>query len=230
MKELLDMTAQRRKRKPRSQRTRVTDRDRQALELVARLRVVALDDLAVLLGAMRARPQLTVRATRMVVARWQRMGLAQTTLNPRGGNAVVVPTKDAWEWALGRVPASLGPPAWRDLPHALTVSAVAIDLLTTTRGAQWISEEELRDRTLTHCPDGALVLRDQRTFAIEVERVQKSSTRWKHIIGPHLAVWAGVAYYCSPATQSALTRWAETHLPTEDRGRLVICSLGRLAR
>jgi hypothetical protein len=224
------MTASRRTPKPRSQRVRVTSRDRSALELVARLKAVPLDDLSVLLATLADRSHLTVRATRMVVARWHTLGLAHTVPNPRGGNGVVVATRDAWEWALGRVPASVGVPAWRDMPHTLSVSAVAVHLISTTPGASWISEEELRGRSLPHCPDGALVLRDGRSFAIEVERMQKSAARWREIIGSHLTHWDGMAYYCSTSTTTALTRWAATHIPTEDRGRLVICDLGKLAR
>lgn len=219
-----------RPRKPRSQRVRIAARDRIALDLVARLRAVALDDLAVLLGHLSGRPRVTVRAARMVVSRWQALGLAQAVANPRGGNAVVVATREAWEWALGRVPTSVGPPAWRDMPHTLSVSSVAVNLVSTTPGCRWISEDELRHQALTHCPDGALELADGRTFAIEVERVQKAAYRWKEIIGAHLARWDGVAYYCHGSTTSALTRWVEAHLPTPDRRRVVICDLGGLAR
>ena len=224
------MSASPHHRKPRAQRVRVTARDREALDLVARLRAVTLGDVAVLLGALNGRAALTIRATRMVVTRWRTLGLVTTVTNPRGGPGVVVATRDACDWVMGEVPATVGTPAWRDMPHTLSVAAVAVYLLSITPGARWVSEHELRERALTHCPDGVLVLGDGRAYAIEVERVQKSARRWRDIIAAHLTVWDGVTYYCHGSTTAALHRWVEANLPIHERGRVVVVDLGGLSR
>lgn len=213
---------------PAAHRVRLNDRDRRALTLVARLQVVTLDDLAVLLAYLGGKPgALGTRTTRDIVNRWQAVGLAATDHNPRGGRALVRATRSGAAWTDVPTPQ---PVAWRDLPHTLTVAAVACGLIAGN-GVTWTSESELRAAgPADHRPDGVAALADGQRIAIEVERHNKTRARWADIIGHNLRTYTGTAYYALPQTAAALGAWAAENLTQDDRTRFFVQDLGEWAR
>ena len=78
-------------------RHRLTSRDRTALDVVAALRAVRLDDVALLLAGLAGRPKIALgaRTTRDVVARWQALGYVRLTPYPGSGPAIVMPLAKA---------------------------------------------------------------------------------------------------------------------------------------
>lgn len=215
------MTTTQRQRKP---RLRMTERDHEAMELLAALRAIRLDDLGRLLAHLGERHEpMTVRSARRIVQRWQLLGLAAAEPNPRGGLGIITSTRDT---SRERLPHGL--PAWRDLPHTLTTAAVAVQLLTAT-GGTWTSDSQLQGAE-GHRPDGVLTTTDGGSFAVEVERTTKSGSRWARIIPETVARYGRVLYLADEDTARHLDEWARTHLTPHDRQALSIKRLGGLAR
>lgn len=213
-------------RSPEAAGFRMTDRDRQALRLVAELRAVRRDDVGVMLATLAGRGahRLGPRTTRDVIARWTSQGLVVTEPYPGQGPAVVLPTPRTAALAhLGRPK----PPSWTDTPHTLTTAAVAGFYLARL-GGEWQSELRLRGilpRT-EHLPDGVWhPPADAPPVAVEVERNGKSAERWAAIAGQLLSNYHRVDYWLSPETLPVWQRWASENLPEAARARVGVYSI-----
>lgn len=206
------------------------ERDLSALALMSGLRVARLDDLSTLLSHLAGSDSvMRVRTARTLVARWVQLGYATTQRNPRGGLGIVASTLRTAQ-AVGGEALPHGLPAWRDVPHALTVSAVAIDLLARVSG-DWTSDAHLLASGMSgHRVDGVLTLPSGHEVAVEVERTTKSASRWTLNLTETLDRFPQVVYYCSDPTARHLTAWADKSLTQTDRKRLSITPLGRLSR
>lgn len=223
---------------------RLTQRDHQALAYLTHLRAVRLDDLAKLLAKLGGRGgQLGVRTTRDIVSRWVACGYASTHDNPRGGLCVVTLTKSGAD-LVTRLGAHdperkaepvarplTGLPAWRDIPHDLTVSAVAVWLITEKQ-CWWRGVAGVREQLPfgAHLPDGVAGVPNGVTMAIEVERHAKSRERWRENIGQLIDQWDMAVYFAPEAVQRSLMVWVGEHLPERDAARVRILNVGELAR
>ena len=221
------------KKKP---RVRLNDRDHQALGVLADVRAMRLDDAGLLLAHLGGRAEpLGVRTTRDIVARWVRAHLAETHANPRGGLGLVAITHAGARQARQfddrppEVPAGL--PPWRDLPHDLTVAAVAVHLVTTT-GVRWRGLATVRAEQPpgSHLPDGVALTPTGATVACEIERTAKAAERWRDYINWSLSQWDRVAYWTTPSVGKALRSWVATNLVPADAARVGVRDLGGLAR
>lgn len=217
-------------RKDPDRTVQLRERDLRALEVLQGLQVARLDDLSLLLSHLGGKSTpMRIRTTRSIIARWVHSGYAQTIHNPRGGLGMAASTALTHR-VVGTSRLPHGSPAWRDIPHALTVSAVAIHLLTQTQGC-WISDAHLAaSGAQGHRVDGVLTLPNDQAIAIEVERTTKSANRWQANLAITLDRYPQVAYYCTDATARHLSAWAHRSLTSSDRQRVTIRALGVLAR
>lgn len=217
-------------------RVRLTDRDHQALGLLADVRTMRLDDAGLLLAHLAGRTEpLGLRTTRDIIARWVRAGLAETHPNPRGGLGLVAITHSGARHARHfddrppEVPAGL--PPWRDLPHDVTVAAVAVHLVTTS-GVRWRGLATVRAEQPpgSHLPDGVAVTPSGATVACEIERTAKATERWRDYITWSLSQWDRVAYWTTPSVGKSLRTWVQANLVADDAARVGVRDLGGLAR
>lgn len=201
---------------------RLTARDGNALRTLAGLSAMRLDDLAALLGADRGQP-LGLRTTRGVVQRWTRLGLAQQ-LRPTATHSVIVPTRTGCLWAGA---AWNGVPTFAQLPHTLTVAALAAQYISS--GWAWTPEADLTG--YNHRPDG-LASRDDGTVAVEAELHQKATRRYDTITDRLLTEghWTQVHYWCPQPVAQALERYCAANLRPDEAARIRILNLGRWAR
>ncbi len=220
---------------------RLTERDLVALSHLAELRAARLDDVARLLGHLGPRKfPVGERTARDIVARWRALGLAAFHPNPRGGLGIVT-IERAGLRALGpgarggdtfvvsELPTGL--PAWRDIPHDLSVAAVAAQLICD-HGCQWVGETTARSALPAgaHRPDGVATTQDGQRVAIEVERHTKSGKRWRENITGLLTTWDLAAYYAAPTVVGALSQWLPNNLTPTDLARVRVIRLGEAGR
>lgn len=221
---------------------RLTQRDYEALGCLTNLRVVRLDDLACLLAHIAGNPlPLGIRTTRDVVNRWVDCGYANTHRNPRGGLCLVTvtlvgarltspfPTSTQEQPGVSQQPVGL--PAWRDIPHDVTVAAVAVWLVSTKR-CQWRGVASVREQLPAgaHLSDGAVVTQSGHRMALEVERHAKSRMRWRENLASLLDQWDQTLYFAPLSVQRSLTVWLNTNLPPQEVARVHVFALGELAR
>ena len=200
---------------------RLTPRDRVALDLVAALHAIRLDDTGVLLAGLAGRggSPLGARTTRDVVARWRALDLVRLEPYPGQGPAILVPTGRAT--SLGRLPRPRSL-SWVETPHTLTTAAVAA-LYVARAGGTWLPESRLRARTMPgqHLPDGVWQSPGSGgPVAVEVERTGKAGARWEGIAFDLLSRFQTVHYWLSENTAPAWKRWADERLIEGDRARI----------
>lgn len=227
-------------------KTTLNYRDNKALQVLAELRAARLDDLAKLLaflGEDQEKQRLGERTTRGIVARWQALGLVSTHTNPRGGLAIVAVEKGGCRYAEAQLRASretfccdamalpTGLPPWRDLPHDLTVGAVAVELVAR-RDCTWLGETTTRANLPpgTHRPDGVAITASGATVAVEIERHTKSRKRWRENVGQLLAHCDRAVYFCPENVAHSLGSWLSDNLVAGDLRRVVVTGLEGLHR
>lgn len=201
---------------------RLTERDMRALCLLASVRVVRSDDLAVWLAAAAGRSKpLGERTVRGVVRRWELAGLVERHRFTVRGGAVIAITRAGLSLCgvkgLGR---AAGVPPLPYLSHELTVSALA--LAYDREGWSWSSGWEIEEAPR---PDG-VVVRSGLSEAIEVELTAKSWGRYGSIIPPHLAHFGSVVYYAAPAALKVVSRWCANELTSDERARVSVREVG----
>lgn len=201
---------------------RLTTRDGTALRTLAGLTAMRLDDLAHLLGAGRGQA-LGLRTTRGVVQRWTRLGLAEQ-LRPTATHSVIVPTRTGCLWAGADWH---GTPTFAQLPHTLTVAALAAQYIAA--GWDWTPETELNG--YAHRPDG-IATRNQGAIAVEVELHQKAARRYDTITDRLLTdrSWQQIHYWCPQPVAQALERYCADNVTAEEASQIRILNLGGWAR
>lgn len=210
---------------------RLTERDRAALLLLSRVRVMSAEpDMARLL-ALWSRPPadgLGPRTVRGILHRWQTAGLVdRNRISVAGASVVSITEAGLALSALTGQGAPVGIGSLGQLRHDLTVAAVAAAYVR--HGLLWSAPWE-RPGSSAHIPDG-LVTRDEEQWgAVEVELTRKSAGRWGRIVHAHLSAYDWVTYWCPPEVASSLSSWAKRELTTDEMLRFRVTNLKGLLR
>lgn len=219
-------------------RVQYQPRDYKALATLADVRAMRMDDMARLLAHFGDREKpLHIRTTRDIQDRWLHEGHITTHRNLRGGLGLIAITRKGVQNVKHEgtrpIDTPVGLPAWRDLPHDLTVAAVATTLICSHyrwRGVATVRAEAAAAAAAgTHLPDGVAV-KNGVHIACEIERTAKSASRWQDNIGYSLSQWHQVAYFASPTVTKSLAAWANLNLAQSDRARVHIRPIAGDAR
>jgi hypothetical protein len=213
-----------RKRRADAGVTRFTSRDVAAMVWLTNMRAIGERDLAVLLARLagRAKP-LGVHATRDVVDRWRRAGVADRRRVWVHTPPYIWLTFDGARLAAGVE--HWNEPTWSVLPHLAAVSRarLLLEALPEFRGSEWVSEREWRrenDAAIksggVHVPDGELITPDGRRLAVEVELSDKGKTRTREIVEKIAVQWPDGLLYVVPEGQVARTVLAAVQTAQED--------------
>lgn len=202
---------------------RLGPRDYAALTFVASVRMIRLDDLALVLGYGR---ELQPRTVRAVVARWERCGLVERHRVTAGPSSITLTPHGRYKLRLdGDTPVGL--PSWSQIPHTLTNAAIAVRYKTGFVEASSWSHPSLFDTS--HTPDG-VVETPELIGAIEVELNRKSVPRWQAILQDLNEHWDFVHYWIGPGIGDPLQTVLKDTLSTQQQGKFRFFELGELAR
>jgi hypothetical protein len=228
---------ERRRRRADAGVTRFTGRDVAALTWLTNMRAIGEQDLSVLLARLAGRPgtALGVHATRDVVDRWRRAGVAERRRVFARSQPYIWVTFDGARLAAGVD--HWNEPTWSALPHLGAVARARL-WLEAMRGwevTEWVSEREWRianDRLIklggAHVPDGELLTADGARRAVEVELSDKGRTRTREIVGKVADRWPdGVLYVVTEGQAARTVRSAvgEVEAETGITGRVHVLDL-----
>jgi hypothetical protein len=177
---------------------------------------VRLDQLAVKLARWSTMPTQTPGTlgedtVYRLVKRWKQAGVVETT--------VLLRQQPAWVWLTREgleqmdLPYRFWRPKVQGLVHLYAVNKARLWIEQRSPTALWRSERQLaHERGFTrkqakgpHRPDAEVELEGQRV-AIEVELSDKVSGRLAAILYELARTYAGIWYFCSPATQALMQR------------------------
>lgn len=208
---------------------KITPRDLAALNFVAEVGAVRLDDVGRLLAHLGGRPtELGARTTRGIVDRWKRSGFTEHHRIYHGQPSIIVVTRRGARLTQQPVGLRVGLPAVAELGHDLTTAAVAV--LYECNGRAWTGERLLSTTFAgNHRPDGITFHRDQRT-AVEIELTPKSSKRYSTILPDLTAEFDRVDYWVTPETESTVRSASANFLVPTDQQRVHLVQIGGLAR
>ncbi len=179
---------------------RLRPRDLELLGWLGEQYAARSDQLELLLGC-------GPRTVQRVLARLREAGLITTRSLLVGEPAWVLPTR------AGLRISGLGFGVWQPrmalLAHVAAVNDVRLHVQSRSPESTWVSERLLaREREPgEHLPD-ALVLREGRSLAIEVELTVKSQRRVTTILDELARRFDAVLYFCAPASNRQISRLA----------------------
>lgn len=202
---------------------RMGPRDYSVLTFVANVRMIRLDDLALVLGYGR---ELKPRTVRAVVARWERCGLVERHRVTVGPSSITLTPYGRYKLRLNE-DTSIGLPSWSQIPHTLTNAAIAARYKTGFVEASSWSHPSLFDTS--HAPDG-VVETPENLGAIEVELNRKSVRRWQGILRDLGENWDFVHYWVASGIGESLHTVLTDTLSTEQQAKFRFFELGELAR
>ncbi len=216
-------------------RMRWTERDQGALPWIGEQYAIRMDQLQGLLGRWTTEPtqvpgKLGIETVRKLVQRWKQAGLV--------GSAVLVRNQPGWVWLTRRgleqveLEYHFWEPKTSGLPHLYAINCARMWVEQREPEARWRSERQLHhEREFTrkqvrevHRPDAEVELRGQRV-AIEVELSDKVSGRLTAILYELARTYAGIWYFCAPATQALMQRAIAELNPSAVRQKFSIVPL-----
>lgn len=202
--------------------TRIGTRDLAALRWVGEQYAARADQLARLLRGGE-RP-LSEGATRAVLRRWERLGVAT--------HERILAQEPGWVWLTNRGLRAVALPwkGWTPSPgaleHVFRVNEIRMYIQRRDPARAWTGERQLRfeapsEEHRRQVPDGVVDLPDGARIAVEVELTVKAINRYPEIIDRLLRAYPAVWYFCraqaAPPVERCLAEFPE---PARSRVRV----------